>query len=760
MRTRKSNQAKRYRPSDLDPTLASDDEEIVHIAQTARGESEDGYREEEAGESESDAKDAQLDSVETSESEPEPEEPAAPRRAPKPVPPRPRKKEVVSTQPSTTNAVHTVPDYPLDPSAKWTRAYVGPLKRWTRFHDMVILLYGDRDNYRRIVSRITRVWWDFQVLPPRPVLEKHLQLAAAPWVASTVIEEQQRRLKDRLEQYANDPSYMQNSHYMEPDRASSVFLPKPDANLTLLLGEHENQHAYTTKYRHSTFMSESGSPIEHASDAGPNSGGWLLDIGGIVVAMDWASSLGHDDDQLLALSVIPEADQAYQHDLSKAPTPAVQKEGSVQLWRFPAERDGDGIMRPAQRQPQLVHAICSLWGRVAKIQWCPVPIDAGETTALLGVLCADGKLRVVAVRKHANTLTEVFEEVQDAMISIEIPKEHTVAITCFTWVNSNRIAVGCSDGSIGMWSIFPCQQLQRHPVHSSSIIDIASGYPSQPTYIASLPVGGVLTVTDLNRPTAEMSYNANLLVSLQPSLLAWSEVLRGYLSMWPTNFTANSTVSYSGLTTFPQPRHILTVESQVTCLATSPCHPYLLVGASDGSLWSTNVLRKIMGYREKVNKIRILKHEYRPAKAVTNQDPSRGVVRISHGYLPEVNDHPRANFTGKQASESKKSKKKKKGPKSASHDDIEEDGFDAMDEAGAMTFATGPLIIEDPRTRITAIAWNPNAVFSTWAAVSTGSGLIRVIDLGVDGGGIDLESSDSASDLEDEDMPDVNDRDE
>lgn len=408
MRTRRSNQAKRYRPSDLDPTLISDDEEVVQAAQAAREESEDGYRDDDAIGSESDAKDVPLDVVETSESDPEPEEPAAPRRAPKPVAVRPRRKEVVPAQPSTTKALNTVLDYPLDPSAKWTRAYVGPLKRWTRFHDMVVLLYGDRDNYRRIVSRITRVWWDFQILPPRPVSELHLQLAAAPWVARKIIEEQQNRLKDRLRQYAYDSGHTQSARLLEPDLASSMFLPRPNANLTVLLGEHGNQQAYQTKYRHSIFMSESGSPIDHTTDTAAISGGWLLDIGGIIVAMDWAPSFETNDEQLLALSVIPEADQAYQPDLSKAPTPAMQKEGSVQLWKFPAEQDGDGIMRPAQGQPRLVHALCSLWGRVAKIQWCPTPIDDHELSALLGILCADGKLRIVAVKKHANSSVEVF----------------------------------------------------------------------------------------------------------------------------------------------------------------------------------------------------------------------------------------------------------------------------------------------------------------------------------------------------------------
>jgi len=750
MRTRTSNKAKRYRPSDLDPTLGSDDEEIASVpARATRGESEDGYREDDAAGTESDAKDDEkLDVVESSEPESEPEAAPARQRTVKPPAARPRKKEVPA-QSVSAKPLNVVPDYPLDPSAKWTRAYTGPLKRWTRFHDMVILLYGDRDDYSKIVSRITRVWWDFQVLPPRPVHEKHMHLSAYPWTDASYVKEQQSRIADRLKKYASGNCTRQSTTVLDATHAYSTFLPSPDAELTVLLGDHEDRQAFSLRPGNSIYLSEYGIALQETADDVPISGGWMLDVGGIVVAMNWAPT-SDQHVQFLAVSVIPDADQAYQPDLSKAPTAESQQEGSVQIWKFDVEKDDDGVVRPALRPPQLVQAVCSLWGRIARIQWCPIPIGDEESSSLLGVLCSDGRLRVIEVKKASDPENIVFEQIQDAMMTIEIPNEHTVAVTCFTWVNWNRIAVGCSDGSIALWSLFPCQMLQRHPIHCSSVIDIASGYPSQPSHITSLPLGGVLTLTDLNRPTAEMSYNANLLVSLQPNLLAWSEVLRGYLSMWPTNFTANSTVSFSGLTTFPQPRHIMTVESQVTCLGMGPCHPYLLVGTSDGSLWSTNVLRKIMGYREKVNKMRILKHEYRPVRTGPEQARSRGVARITNGYFPEVNDHPRANFTGK-AAENKKSKKKKAHKKG--QDDIvddDDDGFDNMDEGGAMTFATGPLIVEDPHTRITAIAWNPNAVFSCWAAVAMGSGVVRVTDLGIEGLGDTMDKSDA-----DEEMPDV-----
>lgn len=408
MRTRRSNKAKRYRPSDLDPTLGSDDEEIASVpARVAGEESEDGYREDDAAGTESDAKDdEQLDVVESSEPESEPEAAPARQRTVKPPAARPRKKEVPA-QSVSAKPLNIVPDYPLDPSAKWTRAYTGPLKRWTRFHDMVILLYGDRDDYSKIVSQITRAWWDFQVLPPRPVHEKHIRLSAHPWTDASYAKQQQSRIADRLRKHANDGCAIQSATVMDAAHVYSTFLPSPDAELTLILGDHEENQAFSLRPGNSIYLSEYGIPVQETADSAPISGGWMLDVGGIVVAMNWAPT-SDQHAQFLAMSIIPDADQAYQPDLSKAPTAESQQEGSVQIWKFDVEKDDAGVVRPALRPPQLVQAVCSLWGRIAKIQWCPIPIGDEEASSLLGVLCSDGRLRIVEVKKASDPENIVF----------------------------------------------------------------------------------------------------------------------------------------------------------------------------------------------------------------------------------------------------------------------------------------------------------------------------------------------------------------
>lgn len=323
-------------------------------------------------------------------------------------------------------------------------------------------------------------------------------------------------------------------------------------------------------------------------------------------------------------------------------------------------------------------------------------------------------------------LTKRAEEIQEPLVTLEIKNEYRVEITCFTWLNVNRIAAGLSDGSVAVWSIHPLRLLQRHPVHSSPIIDIASSYPSQPFIVVTVPVGGVATITDLSRPNAELVYCPNLLIDFQPNLLAWSEHMRAYISIWPSAFPASGVISFMSLRIFNQARLLLSLEGQPTSLAVGACHPYALVGSSDGSLCIVNVFRKCTFYRRPSQKLKLFQHEYQalPSNpegrhAVGKQEEPRGVCRILHGFRPQLNIHPKAS-RGKQMrkkqveEQAKRSKKRKENP-----------GSDAEGSA-----VTGEVAVHEPLSRISAVCWNPSLDFSWWAAAAMGSGLVKIMDLG------------------------------
>ncbi|KAI2471186.1 WD40 repeat-like protein [Annulohypoxylon bovei var. microspora] len=641
--------------------------------------------------------------------------------------------------PNAAKSFSKVQPYPTDPSQKWTRTYVGPVKRWTRLLYLVDYWFGDVEDRRDIFNGFMNLWFNFELIPPKLPLGSHqLEIARNGWMPDNFAQDSEDKFRSWYLRYISMTTIPQASTLIDSAKAFRWFLPQASSDMGVLLGHASNQKEYRIKQGESIPFSDYGLPIEGEDNHEVRSGGWLLDVGGIVLSMGWAPIKG-EVDQFLAMAVIPYSDQAYYKNLDDAPKESELKKGAIQIWKFEAEKDHGGIIRPARSSPKLVHALCFHWGRVMRMQWCPVPLSIEDNIALLAALCGDGMLRVIEVRLGTGKDSErIFEELQDPMATIKPPKEHTLEINCFTWLNMNRIAVALSDGSVAVWSLSPCQQLMRHPVHGSPVMDIVSGYPSSPFLVATMPMGGMFTITDLNRPTAEKTYHGNPVVSLQPSTMVWSDHLRGFASIWPTSFPGTSTISFVHSRVFPLSRHICTVEGQTMCLEMGTCHPYLLAGSSDGSVWALNVMRKMSSHRDKTHKLRIFQHEYSappPSEIADNNDEQasrRGTCRILHGFLPQVNIHPLGVRVAKE-SRVKRARKEKSGKdkaKKVDDDPVSDDSERDVDDN--FTMVPGPITIHEPLTRITALSWNPNAEFGWWAAAAMGSGLVRVMDLGIE----------------------------
>ena len=296
-----------------------------------------------------------------------------------------------------------------------------------------------------------------------------------------------------------------------------------------------------------------------------------------------------------------------------------------------------------------------------------------------------------------------------------------------TWVNFNRLAIGYSDGSIALWSIYPNCLLSRHPVHHSDVIGMTSGYPTMPYLIASMPIGGFYKLTDLRSPSYETTEVPSLAITTTPSLLSWSEHLKGFFALAPSSNALNTTVGFMHHAHFPIIRRAYACDSFVTCLSVGRTHPFLLVGAADGSLGALNsqfeVMQLLRGRRQATDRIRVFQHEHRPREhfeETGSPAAQRGVSRILHGFKPEKNRHSKADPRG--------STKKPKKNKTEDGDEDEDVGFD---EASA-SVDPSKGILHEPLTRITAVEWNPNEGYGCWAAAAMGSGLVKVMDLGLD----------------------------
>lgn len=356
----------------------------------------------------------------------------------------------------------------------------------------------------------------------------------------------------------------------------------------------------------------------------------------------------------------------------------------------------------------------------------------------------------LTVMRLANRFTT--EWMDSPVATLGITDEYAVQATCFTWVNTNRICVGHRDGSISLWSIYPQQMLSRRPVHVTHILDITSGFPSHPYHIATTPVGGCTTLTDLNLPSAETTYMPlHSAVSFQPNLLDWNDHLQGFFCMHPSQTPQNTVVGYVNIKFFVQSRAILTADSPPMSIASGKTHPFTLVGCADGSLWAFNPMRVLMKERgDELHKLQVLQHEFRPPQkiALGAVNNVRGAARILQGFKPAFNNNPRVEMMaeylrrlkmmkpanlrrpGKDKSHKRKSHKKK--GEESDGDEAGENGMQLSDEAYlAQMLEQSKTVVHESRTRITVAAWNPNVEFGWWAAAAMGSGLVKIMDLGL-----------------------------
>ena len=261
--------------------------------------------------------------------------------------------------------------------------------------------------------------------------------------------------------------------------------------------------------------------------------------------------------------------------------------------------------------------------------------------------------------------------------------------------------------------------------------------------IASIPVGGCATITDLSQPSSECTYFPVPAISFQPNLLCWNETMQGFMALYPSS-TPNTTVAFLHHRFFCQARSICTGPNTLTCVSAGATHPFILVGCADGSVFACNALQKLFKQKgEPLRKLKVFEHEYRPMDLDTqakseswrHYPPFRGAVRILQGFLPEPNDDPRTEKRKemdrkKRAEKNKKSasggRKKGRPRKGGEEDGGEEDKGVEIEER-----LSSRVVIHEPLTRVTAIQWNPNVQFSCWAACAMASGLIKVMDLGV-----------------------------
>jgi transcription factor C subunit 6 len=509
-----------------------------------------------------------------------------------------------------------------------------------------------------------------------------------------------------------------------------VYHPDSDSAAAFVMGPLNNQKLFKLHSGGSMSLTDAwdaqqtnGSDQTNAQRSNYKSG-FMLNLGSRVHCLDWVP---HQDgpNQYLAASVLPKRDSSRRS--SEAPTapaftPQNAHKSSVQLWTI-RRRKGGTIDTPAGCR--LSAMLCTAWGDVKELKFCPMPIKGTDSSnenqlGLLAGLWGDGAVRVLRIKtvpQDGNTSYTVVEKA-----AFESRPPDTVC-TCITWLSSTRIAVGCANGFVAIWdlpsSIKSGSANPRPTVYasisSSYILSITSCYPSRPHLLLTVSMAGYTTITDTSRSGQSLGSPANTAFSnrvrVNPKGLEWCDYLQLAL-----HIDDNYMLKGAPLRRIFTNMGLARAKSNITSLANSPCHPFILIGSASGEVFSTNPLKRVIDAKPPVWQQTWFTHEWRrpTAEELTAANASQdstadtasndagltiganGLSRISEGYKVERNILAKGDRN-------------------------------EFNTHNGVLFAT----VFEENSAITALAWNPNLEVGGWAAAGMGDGLLRVEDIAI-----------------------------
>ncbi|KAK4553524.1 hypothetical protein LTR86_009320 [Recurvomyces mirabilis] len=406
--------------------------------------------------------------------------------------------------------------------------------------------------------------------------------------------------------------------------------------------------------------------------------GFIVNLGARVQSLDWVPSQTTEY-QYLSIVVGEEAE----YDSGASPPGKPDDKDSkctVQIWRLTNDANGriDNVM-----QPSLALVLCLPFASIHTTSWCPVPYPAAtRTLGLLAIVPDDGILRIIDVAVVNDGDGTEYRLLQDK--SFRMPVEDSLC-TCVSWMSPMRIAAGYSDGSVRIWDLNsltltttggsqPIITIRAHESYVASILAIPS---VSAEVLATVGLDGKIkhiSLTGEKPKTRTMKVQKNDMTV--PSLI-YHEFLDRMLS-----FDDDNTVQSYTVEAFSQSsKAIAKVRGLITTIASSPCHPSILIGTANGEVLATNPLQDGLRSRQGPWQQVWFQHEWRPQKG--DEVHAAGLSRILEGFKCER--VPVSRSTG--------------------------------------------FVLAEEKTAITAMAWNPNMRCAGWAAVGMAGGLVRIEDV-------------------------------
>ncbi|KAL8652446.1 MAG: hypothetical protein Q9210_002673, partial [Variospora velana] len=329
--------------------------------------------------------------------------------------------------------------------------------------------------------------------------------------------------------------------------------------------------------------------------------GWLLHVGTGVRCLDWAPNHAAGTQYLAISTVQPKNNQNIGH-LKFSPAFTAQSfPSSIQIWSFStSQRPLNETLLDADYLPRLKMVICTDWGDSKDLRWCPMPsvpeeCDQGEARWPVGLLAgiwSDGHVRVLDIQLEQIDDTQDTQYLRYTSAAFSAKPPSTLC-TSVTWLSPTELAVGCANGYLAIWSIYPpppassphtCSlatsssspsPLLYYPLHPSYILSLSTAYPIAPHLLATSSAAGHLRLTSLRSPRTD--YVLSPRMRHVPSQIHFSEPCHAFLTA-----DDNESIKAWPLRRFFSPVNVARIPSAGLCLATGNFHASVLAGCADG----------------------------------------------------------------------------------------------------------------------------------------------------------------------------------
>jgi transcription factor C subunit 6 len=507
--------------------------------------------------------------------------------------------------------------------------------------------------------------------------------------------------------------------------------------------------------------------------------GFLLNLGKKVQCLAWAPTDANSSFQYLAVSCSKTSTQSFSDVplpaiVAPNPTPSLPIPSSIQIWAFRSASQGLPSLAKLDvtTKPKLVQVLCTDWGDVRQLIWCCTSSKSRASTnpnelserrerlGLLGLSTSDGSARVldITVCLPAPDGETQYLHVSSPAFTMSPPSP--AICTGLAFASTSDLIIATSTGALSIYNIAnpPEPNLPEphisHQLESTLVSAISSAHPSpHPMILAGASTSGTLSLIELRCSSPESVCTSK--ASNPPLRLTYSPLARTFITTSggkvnrQLNLKTTSMLVCHSVRHFTSDTNIMRVptEGPVTALSASRWHPSILLGTADGTVLSTNYLRKFIPQAQVTESSgafiqKLCEYQWIPTKPAANLSPREPLPQpsepfndeppssIGHTTRPSHHD-PGSNVTEEERTKATFPFVRNIDPgRSRFHEGFRAERADARPATPTNKREdSGIKIIFQEEQGVTAVDWNPNLSCAGWLAVAWGSGLVRVQDV-------------------------------